>query len=56
MPADEPTRDDRIAAAMRSYRGPRTKRQGWPYLRNLRRHARIPDISAADRARVGGGR
>ena len=25
-------------------------------LRNLRRHARIPDISAADRARVAGGR
>ena len=31
VPSDEErTRDDRIAAAMRSYRGPRTKRQGWP--------------------------
>ena len=46
------TRDKRIAAAMRSYSGPRTKRQGSPYLRNLRRHAGIPDISASDRARV----
>ena len=51
VPSEEPTRDDRIAAAMRSYSGPRTKRQGWPYLRNLRRHAGIP-ISASDRARV----
>ena len=59
-PSDEPllvkaikerTRDDGIAAAMRSYHGPRTKRQGWPYLRNLRRHAGIP-ISASDRKRV----
>ncbi len=52
VPSDEPTRDDRIAAAMRSYHGPRTKRQGWPYLRNLRRHAGIRDLSASDRKRV----
>ena len=43
--------DTAIGAAIMSYSGPRTKRQGWPYLRNLRRHADMK-ISAADRARV----
>ena len=43
--------DAAIGDAMLSYSGPRTKRQGWPYLRNLRRHADM-QISAADRARV----
>ena len=43
--------DTAIGDAMLSYSGPRTKRQGWPYLRNLRRHADMK-ISAADRARV----
>ena len=51
MPSEERTRDERIAAAMRSYSGPRTKWRGWPYLRCLRRHAGMP-ISAADRKRV----
>ena len=49
--APEPSRDERIDAAVRTYTGPRTKR-GWPYLRPLRRHAGIPDLDAADRARV----
>ena len=50
----EMTRDERIIHAMRTYPadGRRTKRQGWPYLRDLRRHADIGDITAADRKRL----
>ena len=49
---EAPSRDDRIEAAVRSYAGRRTKREGWPWLRPLRRHARMADISAKDRKRV----
>ena len=52
--AAELTRDQKIVHAMRTYPAdwPRTKRQGWPYLRNLRRHAGIGDIKSADRKRL----
>ena len=49
---DEPSRDDRIVAAMAGYTGRRTKRKGWPWLRPLRVHASITDISSADRRRL----
>ena len=45
-------RDERIAAAIRTYTGRRTLRRRWPWLRPLRRHAGMPDITAADRKRV----
>ena len=50
----ELTRDQQIVQAMRTYPadGRRTKRQGWPYLRDLRKHAGIGDIKAADRKRL----
>ena len=52
--AAELTRDQKIVHAIRTYPadGRRTKRQGWPYLRDLRKHAGIGDIKAADRKRV----
>ena len=48
------TRDDRILHALRTYPAdlPRTKREGWPWIRPLRRWADIGDISTADRARL----
>lgn len=47
-------RDERIAAAIRTYTGRRTLRRRWPWLRPLRRHAGMPDITPADRKRVCG--
>ena len=50
----EPTRDEQIVEAMTTYPTsfPRTKRQGWPYLRKLRQYAKVPDISTTDRKRL----
>ena len=45
-------RDDKIIEAMRNYTGPRTKQEGWPWLRNLREQSGISDITAADRERL----
>ena len=42
------TRMERIVAAMRSFSGRRT-RDGRPYVRDLRRHAGMPDITIAER-------
>ena len=47
-----PTRDERIVEAMRSYTGRRTLCRRWPWLRPLRRHAGIRDITAAERKRL----
>ena len=43
-------RDARILDAIRTYPQdqPRTKRTGYPFLRNLRRHAGMPDITSRD--------
>ena len=56
-----PSREERIAAAVRSYEGPRTRVRKWPKLRCLRDHAGMPDITRAEwreacRGIVGGAR
>ena len=43
------TRPERIVAAMRTYNGKRSKRKGWPWVRPLRTHAGMPDITKAER-------
>ena len=48
----ETARDERILAAMRTYTGPRGKRQGWPFLWHLRAHAGMRDITHTDRRRL----
>ena len=54
--SDEPARlsprDQRIVEAMRSYTGTRSWRHGWPWLRKLRRHAEMPDITSKERKRL----
>ena len=45
---DEPSRMDMIIAATRSYTGRRT-RDGRPYVRYLRKHANMPDITTDER-------
>ena len=45
-------RDRRILAAMRTYTGKLDWRKNWPWLRPLRKHAGMPDITAADRRRL----
>ena len=47
----EKTRDDLIVHAMRNYPldGRRTKREGWPYIRDLRKRADIGDIKIEER-------
>ena len=44
----EPTRMERIVAAVRTFTGRRTRR-GAPYVRALREHAGMPDITVAER-------
>ena len=50
--AEEDTRDSKIVSAMKTYTGRRTKRQGWPWIVYLRKHAGMPDITATDRRRL----
>ena len=45
---EEPSRMDRIVAAVRTFTGRRTRR-GAPYLRDLRRHAGMRDITSKER-------
>ena len=42
-------REERILRAVRSYSGPRLKRSGKPHVRFLRKFARMPRITAAER-------
>ena len=51
-PQAPPTREARIVSAMRSYTGRRSRRHGWPWLRPLRKHAGIDDITAVERRRL----
>lgn len=46
--APQATREEQIVEAVRAFDGRRTKR-GYPYLRDLRSHAGIPDITAQER-------
>lgn len=49
-PKRPPTRMERIVEACRTFKGRRLKRgKGAPYLRDLRRHAEIPNITSRER-------
>ena len=43
------TREDKIDTATRNYEGKRTKREGKPYVRSLRKRANMPDITTQER-------
>ena len=47
-PEPEPTRMDLIVEASKTFTGRRT-RDGRPYVRHLRKHARMPDITTSER-------
>ena len=49
---EEATRDDKIVEAMQTYSGKRVKRTGQPWIRLLRIHANMPDITTSDRRRL----
>ena len=49
---EENQRDNDIVAAMEKYTGRRTKRCGWPWLRDLRIESGMSDITSSDRRRL----
>ena len=46
---EPPSRMDLIVAAVRTFTGRRTRRTNKPYVRDLRKHSGIPDITSAER-------
>lgn len=46
------TREAHIVSAMRSYTGKLSRRHGWPWLRPLRKHAGIADITVVERRQL----